>query len=199
MPERQCINARRSELDTFAKELAKQLQEVQAERDELAVAERVLNRLAERARADNGAVAAVSAKVGRAVPFIPHRSDAADEVALPGDYRKFLAIVREADAPVQVRVVGERLGLDASVCGKLEPLRAKMTKLADRGRLHKRPRTPRSDPTTCEAALSEVKAHSTCWATVLDAPLYDGLRAQTTLERWHQVHDLIEKGNTVRR
>ncbi|MEU2289050.1 ISL3 family transposase [Streptomyces sp. NPDC013178] len=46
----------------------------------------------------------------------------------------------------------------------------------------------------CEAALSEVKAHSTCWAAVLDAPLYDGPRAQTTLERWHQVHSLLEKG-----
>nr|WP_093496911.1 ISL3 family transposase [Streptomyces sp. Ag109_O5-10] len=46
----------------------------------------------------------------------------------------------------------------------------------------------------CEAALSEVKAHSACWATVLDAPIYDGPRAQTTLERWHQVHGLLEKG-----
>ncbi|MFE9045680.1 ISL3 family transposase [Streptomyces sp. NPDC007818] len=46
----------------------------------------------------------------------------------------------------------------------------------------------------CEAALSEVKAHSTCWAAELDAPIYDGPRAQTTLERWHQVHDLLEKG-----
>jgi hypothetical protein len=46
----------------------------------------------------------------------------------------------------------------------------------------------------CEAALSEVKAHSSCWATVLDAPLYDGPRAQTTLERWHQVHDLLDQG-----
>lgn len=55
------------------------------------------------------------------------------------DYRKILAIVQEADGPVQVRAVGERLGLDASVRGKLEPLRAKMTKLADRGWLHKRP------------------------------------------------------------
>ena len=45
-----------------------------------------------------------------------------------------------------------------------------------------------------EAALSEVKAHSTCWATVLDAPLYDGPRAQTTLERWHQVHNLLGQG-----
>jgi hypothetical protein len=46
----------------------------------------------------------------------------------------------------------------------------------------------------CDAALSEVKAHSTCWATVLDALLYDGPRAQTTLERWHQIHNLLEKG-----
>ncbi|MBB4710763.1 hypothetical protein BJ965_000645 [Streptomyces luteogriseus] len=43
---------------------------------------------------------------GRAVLLIPHRSDAADEGALPGDYRKVLAIVREADGPVQVRAVG---------------------------------------------------------------------------------------------
>ncbi|MFI2041429.1 ISL3 family transposase [Streptomyces bottropensis] len=46
----------------------------------------------------------------------------------------------------------------------------------------------------CEAVLSEVKAHSTCWATVLDAPIYDGPRAQTTLERWHQVHGLLDQG-----
>ena len=46
----------------------------------------------------------------------------------------------------------------------------------------------------CEAALSEVKAHSSCWATVLDAPMYDRPRARTTLERWHQVHDLLGHG-----
>jgi hypothetical protein len=68
MQERQWITARRSELDALTEELAKQLQEVQAERDELAIAERVLNRLAEQTRADAGAVAPVSAKVaGQAV------------------------------------------------------------------------------------------------------------------------------------
>ncbi|MFF5362750.1 hypothetical protein ACFY4I_25715 [Streptomyces scabiei] len=140
MQERQWITARRSELDALAEESGKQLQEVQTGRDELAIAERVLNRLAEQARADAGAVAPVSAKVaGRAVLLILHRNDAADEGALPDDYREILAIVREADGPVQVRAVGERLGLDASVRGKPEPLRAKMTKLADRGWLHKRP------------------------------------------------------------
>jgi hypothetical protein len=46
----------------------------------------------------------------------------------------------------------------------------------------------------CEAALSEVKAHSTCWAAALDVPLYEGPRAQTTLERWHQVHGLLGQG-----
>jgi hypothetical protein len=134
MQERQWITARRSELDVLAEELAKQLQEGQAGRDELAIAERVLSRLAEQARADAGAVAPVSVKAaGRAVLLIPHRSDAADEGALPGDCRRILAIVREADGPVQVRAVGERLGLDASVRGEPEPLRAKTTKLAVRG------------------------------------------------------------------
>ncbi|MDH6554263.1 hypothetical protein M2162_008445 [Streptomyces sp. SAI-041] len=46
----------------------------------------------------------------------------------------------------------------------------------------------------CEAALSEVKAHSTCWGTALDAPIYDGPRARTSLERWHHVHHLLDQG-----
>jgi hypothetical protein len=48
-------------------------------------------------------------------------------------------MVRPAGGPVQVRAVGERVGLDAPVRGKLEPLRTKMTKLADRGWLDKGP------------------------------------------------------------
>ncbi|MDU8990995.1 hypothetical protein [Streptomyces mirabilis] len=60
---------------------------------------------------------------------------------MPGDYRRILAIVREADGPVQVRAVGERRAAGPGHCGarQVEPLRAKMTKLADRGWLHKRP------------------------------------------------------------
>ncbi|XUL89313.1 hypothetical protein ACQ86D_23940 [Streptomyces galilaeus] len=123
--------------------MAKQLQEVQAEREELLVAERVLNRLAEQDRFEaEAAVVASPANVrvaGRAVLLIPHRGEGPDEAVLPGDYRKILAIVRAADGPVQVRAVGEELGLEVAVRGKLEPLRAKMTKLADRGWLHKRP------------------------------------------------------------
>ncbi|GBQ04452.1 hypothetical protein SSP531S_59490 [Streptomyces spongiicola] len=70
------ITARRGELDALAAELAKQLQEVQAEREELLVAERVLNRLAEQDRAvTEAAEAAAPVKVqvaGRAVLLIPH-------------------------------------------------------------------------------------------------------------------------------
>jgi transposase len=42
------------------------------------------------------------------------------------------------------------------------------------------------------AAAKEVAAHCACWAG--DAPLQEGKRAQTTLERWQQVHDLRSKG-----
>ncbi|GAB2994803.1 hypothetical protein GCM10023080_071440 [Streptomyces pseudoechinosporeus] len=138
MQELERIAARRGELDTLVEELAKQLHEVQAEREELVIAERVLNRLAEQDRVAAAAPAPVRV-AGRAVLLIPHRGENPDEAALPEDYRKILAMVRDADGPVQVRAVGERLGLDTSVRGKLEPLRAKMTKLADRGWLHKRP------------------------------------------------------------
>ncbi|WP_442819597.1 hypothetical protein [Streptomyces sp. NBC_00841] len=116
---------------------------MRAEREELVIAERVLVRLAEQDRAAAEAAAAVApapARVaGRAVLLVPHRSETPDEAALPGDYRKILAIVRAADGPVQAKAVGEELGLEVSARGKLEPLRAKLTKLADRGWLHKRP------------------------------------------------------------
>ncbi|MEL5953521.1 hypothetical protein AADR41_01710 [Streptomyces sp. CLV115] len=123
--------------------MGKQLQEVEAEREELVIAERVLHRLAERDRLQAEAAALVApakAQVaGRAVLLVPHRGDDLEETALPGDYRRILAIVRAADGPVQVRAVGEELGIEVGLRGKLEPLRAKMTKLAERGWLHERP------------------------------------------------------------
>jgi transposase/transposase IS204/IS1001/IS1096/IS1165 family protein len=43
-----------------------------------------------------------------------------------------------------------------------------------------------------EAAAKEVAAHSACWAEA--APLQQGKRAETTLERGRQVHDLRNRG-----
>lgn len=80
--------------------------------------------------------------------MIPHRGEGLDGAALPGDYRKILAIVRASDGPVQVSAVGEEPGLEVGLRRKLEPLRAKMTKPADRGWLARRTvhRTPVATP-----------------------------------------------------
>jgi transposase len=43
-----------------------------------------------------------------------------------------------------------------------------------------------------EAVRKEVAAHSACWAQA--GPPQSGKRAETTLERWQQVHDLLGKG-----
>lgn len=90
------------------------------------IADRVLVRLAEQDRTAAEAVAAVApapARVaGRAVLLVPHRSETPDEAALPGDYRKILAIVRAADGPVQAKGVGEELGPEMTARGRLEPL-----------------------------------------------------------------------------
>jgi predicted transcriptional regulator of viral defense system len=51
--------------------------------------------------------------------------------------QRLLTIVRDAAGPVTVRTVGEVLGLPVEVRGKLEPLRAKLNRLADRAWLRK--------------------------------------------------------------
>ncbi|MFI9367058.1 hypothetical protein ACIG5E_39415 [Kitasatospora sp. NPDC053057] len=134
------VAARRTELDELEEQLVKQLEQVRAERDELAVAERVWKRMAERFAAEQAAAEPESAQVaGRAVLLVPHRGPGVDQDALPPDYQRILAIVRGAGGPVATRQVGEELGLEVAVRGKLEPLRAKLSKLAGRGWLRKLP------------------------------------------------------------
>ncbi|SNT60144.1 hypothetical protein [Actinacidiphila glaucinigra] len=112
------IAVRRAELGGLEEQLVKQLDLVRAERDELAVAERFLARMSELIAGVRTAVAPASARVGgRAVLLVPHRGESPDEAALPGDCRRILAIVRAAGGPVQVRAVGEELGLQAEVHG----------------------------------------------------------------------------------
>jgi transposase len=43
-----------------------------------------------------------------------------------------------------------------------------------------------------QAVLKEAAAHSACWAKA-GPPIREGKRAATTLERWQQVHDLLDK------
>ena len=132
------IAARRAELDELEDQLVKQLDQVRAEREELAVAERVWKRMAEQFAAEQDAASPVAVQVaGQAVLLVPHRGPGVDVDALPPDYQRIMAIVREAAGPVKVKEVGAVLGLPVEVRGKLEPLRGKLNKLADRGWLRK--------------------------------------------------------------
>lgn len=133
------IAARRAELDLLEEQLVKQLAEVRGERDELVVAERVVQRISEQGFGEYLSLApAPEALVGgRSVLLIPTRVVGIGPEALPDDYQRIMAIVRDAAGPVAVKEVGSVLGLPVDVRGKLEPLRAKMYKLADRGWLRK--------------------------------------------------------------
>ncbi|MDG9702571.1 hypothetical protein [Streptomyces sp. DH37] len=134
------ITARRAELDELEEQLAKQLAEVRAERDELAVAERVLERMSEQLADERASVAPVPGQVGgRTVMLIPHRTPSVEETTLPPDYQRILAAVRQAAGPVKARQVGDALGIDVSVRAKLEPLRGKLARLVDRGWLRQLP------------------------------------------------------------
>jgi hypothetical protein len=134
------ITARRAELDELEEQLAKQLAEVRAERDELAVAERVLERMAGQLAEERASAGPVPGQVGgRAVMLIPHRESGVEEDSLPWDYQRILAAVRQAAGPVMAREVGEAVGVDISVKSKLEPLRSKLIRLVDRGWLRKLP------------------------------------------------------------
>ncbi|MGW2032233.1 hypothetical protein [Streptomyces sp. NPDC001811] len=134
------IIARRAELDELERQLAKQLAEVRAERDELAVAERVFERVSKQLADERASAAPAPGQVGgRAVMLIPHRTPDVEETVLPPDYRRILAALRQAAGPVMARQVGEMLGVDITQRAKLEPLRGRLVRLVDRGWLRKLP------------------------------------------------------------
>ncbi|MGW2877072.1 hypothetical protein ACWDBP_12420 [Streptomyces sp. NPDC001233] len=129
------ITARRAELDELEEQLAKQLAEVRAERDELAIAERVLERVSEQLADERVSAAPAPGQVGgRAVMLIPHRTPDMEETMLRPDYQRILAAVRQAAGPVMARQVGEMLGVDITVRSELEPLRGRLVRRVDRGR-----------------------------------------------------------------
>ncbi|MFF5712825.1 hypothetical protein [Streptomyces sp. NPDC012756] len=134
------ITTRRAELDELEEQLAKQLEAVRAERDEFAVAERVLERVSEQLAEERSSARPIPGQVGgRAVMLIPHRRPGTGESMLPPDCQRIIAAVRQAAGLVMAREVGEAVGADISVKAKLEPLRRKLVRLVDRGWLRKLP------------------------------------------------------------
>ncbi|MBM4832441.1 hypothetical protein HXP48_30540 [Actinospica acidiphila] len=120
--------------------LAKELAEVRAERDELAVAERVLERVSEQLANERATAAPALGQVGgRAVMLTPHRVPDMEETLLPPDCQRIPATVRQAAGPVMARQAGEALGIDVGMRSKREPLRGKAVRLVDRGRLRELP------------------------------------------------------------
>jgi hypothetical protein len=115
------IAARRAELDMLEEQLVKQLAEVRCERDELVVAERVVQRISEQGVATQGfgeytSLAPPEGQVGgRSVLLIPARADGVGPDALPADYQRLLTIVREAARSRSVRSV--RCSASRSRCG----------------------------------------------------------------------------------
>ncbi|MFK4264168.1 hypothetical protein [Streptomyces milbemycinicus] len=94
------VAARRAELDGLEEQLVKQLPEVRSERDELAVAERVLLRMAEQIAAERDTASSPVVHVaGGAVRLVPDRAPGVAESALPAEYRRILAAVRQAGGP----------------------------------------------------------------------------------------------------
>ncbi|WP_431040264.1 hypothetical protein [Streptomyces sp. P9-1] len=113
---------------------------MRAERDELAVAERVLERVSEQLANERASAAPALGQVGgRAVMLTPHRVPDMEETLLPPDCQRILATVRQAAGPVMARQAGEALGIDVGMRSKREPLRGKAVRLVDRGRLRELP------------------------------------------------------------
>ncbi|MFD8251038.1 hypothetical protein [Streptomyces werraensis] len=114
------------ELDEIEGQLLKRLAEVRAERDELAVAESVLERMSEQVANERVSVTPVPGEVGgRAVMLVPHRTPDMEESKLPPDYQCILSAVRQAAGPVMARQVGDAVGIDVSVRYRLASTRAR--------------------------------------------------------------------------
>ncbi|CAL9638036.1 hypothetical protein SUDANB120_06260 (plasmid) [Streptomyces sp. enrichment culture] len=113
---------------------------MRAERNELAVAEHVLERMTGQLAEERASARPMPGQVGgRAVMLIPHREPGGEEDLLPPDYQRIITAVRQAAGPVMAREVGEIVGVDVSVKSKLEPLRGELVRLVDRGWLRKLP------------------------------------------------------------
>jgi hypothetical protein len=135
---RELITARRAELEVQAEKLSQQLQEVRDELEELAVAERVMRRLAEQLRAEPEQKTPPSAGqvAGRVVLLVPQRERGVDEAVLPADYQRIMDVVRRAEGPVMVKQVCGELGISLEPA-RSEALRSKLNRLAERGWLRK--------------------------------------------------------------
>ncbi|MGB8943043.1 MAG: hypothetical protein WCD21_22810 [Streptomyces sp.] len=145
------ITARRAELDEREEVLARELAEVRAGRDGLALAEPVVEveRVSEQLADERAAAAPVPGQAGgRGVMLVAHRTPEIEETVFPPDCRRILAPVRRAAGPVMARQVGGAPGIDVSVRDELVPVRGKLVQLVDCSGLRKLPGA--ASPPACD-------------------------------------------------
>jgi hypothetical protein len=149
---------RRVVLEERAERLRKQLADTEAEVARLEAAEIVYQQYQEDADAGHpdaaawqqaleettGGAPAVPARSARATPgaagqllFGPRGPDSRTE-DLPADYRQIMEIVAGGAGPLQAKDVARELGLDPGPA-KVEPVRGKLRKLAERGWITRTP------------------------------------------------------------
>jgi hypothetical protein len=148
---------RRVVLEERAAQLRKQLADTEAEVARLGAAEFVYQQYQEDAEAGHpdaaawqqaleeatgGTPAAPPRPVGTpgaaSQLLIPHHGPGTGTDDLPADYQKFMEIVAGGDNPLQAKDVARELGLDAAPA-KVEPVRGKLRKLAERGWITRTP------------------------------------------------------------
>ena len=149
---------RRVVLSDRAEQLRKQLADAEAEISRLEMAEIVYRQYQEDTEAGHPDAAAwqqaleeatdgapaVPAQSAVATPgaagqlLIPHHGPGAGTDDLPAEYQKIMEIVADGDGPLQAKDVARELGLDA-VPAKVEPVRGKLRKLAERGWITRTP------------------------------------------------------------
>jgi hypothetical protein len=148
---------RRVVLEERAARLRKQLADTEAEVARLGVAEVVYQQYQEDAEAGHPDAAAWQQALEEATggtPAVPPRPVATPGAAgqlliprhgpdtstsdLPADYQKITEIVVGGNGPLQAKDVARELGLD-TVPAKVEPVRGKLRKLAERGWITRTP------------------------------------------------------------
>ncbi|GAB3170802.1 hypothetical protein [Streptomyces incanus] len=149
---------RRVVLEERSAQLRKQLADTEAEVARLEAAEIVYQHFQEDAEAGHPDAAAWQQALEEATggaPAVPAQSASATPGAagqllfgprgpgsriedLPADYQKIVEVVGDGDGPLQAKDVARELGLDL-VPTKVEPVRGKLRKLAERGWITRTP------------------------------------------------------------
>ncbi|MFF3665797.1 hypothetical protein [Microtetraspora malaysiensis] len=137
------IAARRAELADQAEHLTKQLADIRHELDRVSVAEQVITQmLAESEPAHHGdgpaQAPAISARAAPGFMIIPYRHQVSGAGELPAGYQLLLQTVPDADGPLICKHICQAAGL-GTASGQVEGTRAKLNRLAERGRLRKMP------------------------------------------------------------